>query len=427
MVVDYLEYWHTVLPPHNQPGAPHFDRRLLAFVVRRDKPVVLIGLGPASDISEAVAAWRKDFGASRESDGAGQRLRERLWDPLEPELSGVKFVLVSPDGSLGMLPLAALPSKEPGKYLLQDWAITIVPAPQAIPVLLMDQQRERPRGNLLLIGGVDYDAKHGTETNLPKKAFGGRRAVRLVDGAPFAPLEATRGEIASLEKMYRSNFGREGIQVLEGGAARELAFRREAPDHLYLHLATHGFFAPPTLKSALATYAPSNAIRSGEEDGGWVTHGYSPGLLSGLALAGANHPEPNADDGIVTAEEIQTLDLTKVDLAVLSACETGLGEVAGGEGLLGLQRAFQVAGARTTIASLWTVADRETRDLMERFYANVWEKEMDKLTALREAQLWMLQEGPRRDHRLKASSDAAQRQTSPPYYWAAFVLSGDWR
>src|SRR5207249_10438972 len=102
--------------------------------------------------------------------------------------------------------------------------------------------------------------------------------------------------------------------------------------------------------------------------------GHHPGLLSGLVLAGANKPAADGDDGVLTALEVAELDLSKVELAVLSACETGLGEVAGGEGVLGLQRAFQVAGARSTVTSLWQVDDDATRQLMERFYAGLWDR-----------------------------------------------------
>jgi CHAT domain-containing protein len=152
--------------------------------------------------------------------------------------------------------------------------------------------------------------------------------------------------------------------------------------------------------------------------------GLHPGLLSGLVLAGANRDAA----GILTALEVAELDLRGVDLAVLSACETGLGAVAGGEGVLGLQRAFQVAGARTVVASLWAVDDQWTRELMEQFYDNLWRAKLPRLEALRQAQLAVLREGPKRQlvpPREEELSDGPAR--TPPHYWAAFVLSGDWR
>ena len=123
--------------------------------------------------------------------------------------------------------------------------------------------------------------------------------------------------------------------------------------------------------------------------------------------------------------DVTGLNLQKVDTVVLSACETGLGQVAGGEGLLGLQRAFLVAGANTTVASLWKVHDAATARLMQRFYENLWDKKMGKLAALREAQIWMLRDQGNRG--LTVPAQPADKASLPPYYWAAFVLSGDWR
>jgi CHAT domain-containing protein len=127
------------------------------------------------------------------------------------------------------------------------------------------------------------------------------------------------------------------------------------------------------------------------------------------------------DDGILTAAEVVTLDLRGVEIVVLSACETGLGQSAGGEGVLGLQRAFQVAGARTVVASLWEVPDEATRALMTRAYENWWSGKQSKLEGLIEAQRRMLKEG------VPGPDGKPGRGRTPPYYWAAFVLSGDWR
>ena len=108
----------------------------------------------------------------------------------------------------------------------------------------------------------------------------------------------------------------------------------------------------------------------------------------------------------------------------MSACETGLGEVAGGEGLLGLQRAFQVAGARAVVASLWKVPDLPTQNLMTRFYEQLWRKGLPSRVALREAQLEMLREGYRRGI-VPVPADAPKPERVPPFNWAAFVLSTD--
>ena len=157
-----------------------------------------------------------------------------------------------------------------------------------------------------------------------------------------------------------------------------------------------------------------------------IVVGHNPGLLSGLALAGANRvPAADVDDGILTAQEIGVMNLSGVDTVVLSACDTGLGETAGGEGLLGVQRAFQVAGARTTVASFWKVDDLVTRLLMERFYRNLWEREMSRLDALREAQIYVLNH-PEALRGSDPQPDDPRFRTSPKF-WAAFTLSGDWR
>ena len=177
----------------------------------------------------------------------------------------------------------------------------------------------------------------------------------------------------------------------------------------YLHLATHGFFARSELNSAL--YHPVNmpdalspplllslpGTRTGFQDS---LVGFHPGLLSGLALAGANrNSEPatateraRLDDGILTALEVAELNLSGTELVVLSACETGLGRAAGGEGLLGLQR-LPGCGARTVVASLWKVDDEATRELMAEFYANLWRKHLGPMEALRQAQLLLLNGG----------------------------------
>jgi len=143
--------------------------------------------------------------------------------------------------------------------------------------------------------------------------------------------------------------------------------------------------------------------------------GLLPGLLSGLVFAGVNaKADPNRDDGYLSAEEIQYLDLSACDLAVLSACETALGSQRAGEGLMSLRRAFEVAGAKTVVSSLWKVDDRATATLMAQFYKNYWELGMGKGEALHQAKLRMLRQ------------NRADFGEPHPETWGAFVLSGDW-
>ncbi len=141
-------------------------------------------------------------------------------------------------------------------------------------------------------------------------------------------------------------------------------------------------------------------------------------LLSGLVLAGANHRGAagfDEDDGILTAEEIAAMDLSGVEWAVLSACDTGVGEIENGEGVFGLRRAFQVAGARTLIMSLWSVEDQATRVWMHALYEGRLLKGFGTAEAVREASLRAL-----RDRREKG-------QSTHPFFWGAFIAAGDWR
>jgi CHAT domain-containing protein len=166
--------------------------------------------------------------------------------------------------------------------------------------------------------------------------------------------------------------------------------------------------------------------------------GLNPGVRSSLCLAGVNRgaaadPAGASDDGHLTAVEVAALDLRAARLVVLSACETGLGRAEAGEGVLGLQRAFQVAGSRSVVASLWKVPDRATQVLMEHFYDGLWRpRPLARAEALRDAQLWMLRNAAGRPELLRGLERAGPVPPPadgrlPPRYWAAFVLSGDWR
>jgi CHAT domain-containing protein len=442
VLLDLLEYrYHESDPKHK--GKWLTKQHVAAFVVRPRGTPLLVDLGPSDSLAVTINDWRLRIAAKGDGHSGvdpAAELRRRLWQPLEKAIGDARLILVSPDGDLGKFPFAALPGTKADTYLIEEREVALVAVPQLLPELLgpAPQQKQaqaakeiaNERRRILLVGDADFGAAPG----LPNTEVASRSAMRglgqkAVGRFSREAIQASRGEVLAVRDSFEQRYPDGEARMLRGGQATEAAFRARAPRCHYLHLATHGFFAPPELKSALGPVKPrqTGGVDRFDTDplGRVGVSGFHPGLLSGLALAGANRePKPGEDDGILTALEVAELDLRKVDLAVLSACETGLGETAGGEGLLGLQRAFQVSGARTVVASLWKVDDKWTRSLMERFYENLWQKKMTKLQALREAQRWVMREAPRRG--LDFLEDKPLR-VAPPYYWAAFVLSGDWR
>ncbi|QDV10303.1 CHAT domain protein [Rosistilla oblonga] len=434
-LVDFVEYSRP--NPDEITNKDHrWVRSLIAFVIRKDQPIALLDLGPVAPISEAIDTWRQSFGTSRDGVAAGQSLRKAIWEPLEKHLGITDLVLVSVDGVLGRLPLQALPGKKPDTYLVEDHRLAFIPVPQLLPSLVAGQPPEQSTNSLLVMGDVNYDA----ESNQAEKIALNSLSTALVRGSDthFANLPGTVGEIATIKSVFsqQADASSADIKSLGQDEATEHAFRAAAPQYRTLHLATHGFFAAADKKSALAGDAKRSDMQRLASERDQIVRGFNPGLLSGLAFSGANRkPELDQDDGILTADEIAALRLDHVDLVVLSACETGLGEVAGGEGLLGVQRSFQVAGARSTVASLWQVGDVATKLLMERFYRNLWEKKMSKLDALREAQLHLLNhpeevldnESFRGDRRVRPAKNKTHPNRLSPQFWAAFSLSGDWR
>ncbi len=206
-----------------------------------------------------------------------------------------------------------------------------------------------------------------------------------------------------------------GAIVLTGSRATENALKQVQAPRI-LHIATHGFFladaAPTTLASRSPMLAP--VLNEANSFGGIrpLTSGNTENALlrSGLALAGFNVRQSGSEDGVLTAQEAAGLDLRGTQLVVLSACETGIGNVTNGEGVYGLRRAFVLAGAASQLTSLWQVSDDGTKDLMVQYYDRLLAQQ-GRSDALRQTQLDFLH-----------SDNYAH-----PYYWAAFVPSGDWR
>ncbi len=228
------------------------------------------------------------------------------------------------------------------------------------------------------------------------------------------------------------------VVKLQGETVTSVQVLHALPQVRWAHFATHGFFADPELQSVLQ--ADPNPLKRLSSEG-LSPLARNPLVLSGLVLNGK--PEratgtgatPSHDRDILTAEAIAGLPLKDLDLAVLSACETGLGTVAGGEGVFGLQRAFHLAGTRTVIASLWSVPDRSTQILDDRAVQKSVEEEnaQDRSAAagaarddqgLPSVHGQEFGQSSRRPGQVRSNHEPDQL---PPLFWAAFVLSGDWR
>ena len=415
-LVDFLEYDHVGSSPAGEADLV-VEPRLAAFVVRPgDEPVRALDLGPADRIDGLVTAWRDRYvdrtPAQAGAADPGAELRERVWRALEPLLGDPEVVLVSPDGPLNFLPLAALPGRRPGTFLVQESAFAVAPAPILLPEMLARTPGPPERPTLLLVGGVAF----GEAADTPAPA--GRLPAIPTD---WKELSGTEREVNDLQVQFQEAFPTAAPAVLKKDKATKAAFVGAAPSHSYVHLATHGFFADEAEASILDVRGGSNPIRLDR-----AVSGRNPGVLSGVVFAGVNRPPGGSVEGcLLTALEAAELDLRRADLVCLSACHTGEGQPAGGEGVVGLQRAFQVAGARTVVASQWRAPDAATHDLMSEFYKRLWDHEpLGKARALQEAQLWMIAKWEGDRGRTEPKDDGGPL---PPFFWAAFTLSGDWR
>jgi CHAT domain-containing protein len=376
-------YPHVGLYPNDHPVLSY-----MAFLlpVGAQDPMA-IRLGPAVSIDPLVGLWKEQ--AARGLDGpgtltgqetlyrrAGKALRQAIWDPIAEHVGDARQVFIVPDGAVNLVSFESLPVGEHEYLIEQDLRIHYLSAERD----LLLSRREGPAGKgLLALGDPDFNApplptiiaaspepdlEYVDTTDVTRGRRSGRRDF---DFMRFAPLPATGAELDDVAAVWRATS--EDL-FLRGAAAGEAALKAHAPGKRVMHLATHGFFL-------------------GEGHGNTE----NPLLLSGLVLAGANRRDevpPGEDDGILTAEEVSALDLRGVEWAVLSACETGVGALEAGEGVLGLRRAFRVAGVGTVIMSLWEVEDEATREWMRALYKGRFEEHLSTAEAVRAAGLEVL-------------------------------------
>jgi len=325
-------------------------------------------------IEEAVEAWRKLAGSGRSSDLDALRVRSQklavmLLGPWDERISSGLDLTIIADGALNYLPFEALVLPN-GNYVLEEHTVSYAPSVGALAALSERQvvaarRRGQDRLELLAYGDPAFGASSERLPALVRSAY--RSA-----GLDFAPLPNTRREVKAIASFFP-----ERMRVVRvGSAATESSLKAEdLRRYRALHFATHAL---------LDERAPAR---------------------SGIILA---QPDEKGEDGVLRLDEIGQMKFD-ADIVVLSACQTGLGALMRGEGVIGLARAFQSAGARRVVMSLWKVDDASTADLMESFYTAL-QRGVEPARALRDAKLGMLNSAPRTYHH--------------PYYWAPFVLSG---
>ena len=401
--------------------------RYLAFVLHagRAGDVRMLDLGNAAAIDAAVARLKTDLAAGHKgqenADASARRLHDLVFDPVARELGSIREVFIAPDGNLNLIPFEVL--RQPGsRYLIEDYTFNYVAAGRDI---LAFRQIASRTGAALLMGDPDFDLA-AAQREPALKASGGvdrrpdgqARQADTVRGLRFERLPGTRDEILAI----RGLFGKSETESYLGAEALEEVLRTHGSPRI-LHLATHGFFLEdaerPDVTEVEETMGGRGIVEADAPDpeagAPAAARVQNPLLRSGIALAGANSMagDAPAGAGIVTAEKIIGLNLWGTEMVVLSACETGLGDVRTGEGVYGLRRAFSQAGAKSVVMSMWSVPDAETRELMTEFYRGIQSGSLNRCQALRQAVL-------------KEMTVVRHRYGTPhPLYWGAFLFMGE--
>jgi CHAT domain-containing protein len=379
---------------------------LYAFIARRGKAPQLIDLGPRPAVQTPVQRWLTlvvDRNAdAKERTSAGQRVRELIWDPISKHWPQLR-VLIVPSALVARVPFAALPAPDE-RYLVETgYAFHLLDHERDVTSPAKSKNPSARMPTLSLIGAPDFTG--GSETTGTRGVCSGLR------GATFAPLPQTAREIDELLKVWTQRPAAVAPIVLTGAEANEARARAAMPRSSIVHFATHGMYlgkqcedAAPDSRGLKTVDTVAPATPDDAQD------------LSALVLSGANRAAAiTEDDGLLTSEEIATIDMSGTDWAVLSACDSGIGKNTGDEGVFGLRRAFRLAGVRTVVMSLWPVDDRASADWMVALYRARLQQHATTIDAVRAADLALIAQ--RRD----AGLDPA------PFYWAAFVAAGDWR
>lgn len=397
------------LPGHDFKTGKDGPDRYVAFVSFRSEGTRVADLGPADPIDAAVRAVRREFDAAAQTirdKGEAQAERdirvrlaalgELVLDPLRPHIDDKTRWVISPDSNLWLVPWAALPL-DPGVYAVERHHIRYVVSGRDLLLdpLKLDRKTTAP----VVVADPDFDRGPSGAAD-PADPGAGRGLSKDFKLGAVRRLPGTAAEAAAI-LPHLEKFAGARPRVLTDADAGTAAVRQLKSPRV-LVLSTHGFFLEdePTTRAA-----------------GGGPGGENPLLRCGLLLAGCNQAGkagPGADTGVLTGLEVVGTDLRGTELVVLSACETGLGEVRTGEGVAGLRQAFQLAGAEGVVATLWQVPDRDSALLMAGFFGRLGGGTA-RDAALREAQL---EQVTRRRDRFGAAH---------PFFWAAYTLTGQTR
>jgi CHAT domain-containing protein/Tfp pilus assembly protein PilF len=383
--------------------------RYFAYLLAAQGAPKWVDLGEAAPIERAVDAWRQSLCENLvDVKRLARAVDELIMRPVRSSLKSgpreIRRLLIAPDGSLNLIPFAALVD-ERNQYLIKRYAITYLTSGRD----LLRLQKPQPSKSAPLVladplfGGLESGVTRGAQNSPPSGDQGAAQSDpnRIF----FPPLPGTKREALAIKAVLPE------ASLLMRQEATEAALKRVRAPRI-LHIATHGFFLSDQEAPEAETLSVlgNDLFRiSGLRQSKWAAHIEEPLLRSGLALAGANRSKNGDEDGLLTALEVAGLDLWGTKLVALSACDTGLGEVKNGEGVQGLRRALVLAGSESQVISLWAVPDEWAKDVMVPYYKALQRGE-GRSEALRQAQLRMLRSKGRRH----------------PFYWAAFIQSGEW-
>jgi CHAT domain-containing protein/Tfp pilus assembly protein PilF len=379
----------------NKFGKP----RYVAYVLFKQGEPKVLDLGSVQTINvltrKLLSQLRDPATGTKEFKGSARALDELIMRPIRKALGTQNRLLISPEGQLNLVPFAALVD-ERGEYLVTRYKISYLTSGRD---LLRLQIARQPQDAPLIIANPDFEETTGTEPRSVIKNNGSRST--LLNEMKWTALPGTETEANAIKNLIQPSV------VKTKTDATETAVKKvNAPS--ILHFATHGFFLADVAQDEQPLV--NTLVLAGLADAKNTEH-ENRMLRSGLVLAGANQKRSGDEDGILTAMEMAGLNLWGTKLVVMSACETGVGEIQVGEGVYGLRRAIVLAGAEAQIMSLWKVDDKATAQLMADYYLNLLKKGAGRADALREVQLSML----------------ANKETRHPYFWAGFIESGDWR